>query len=206
MSHLACADEPQHALNTLQLDQFRTIKGCFPDIPASLANSAGIFLGPDYHFDMTRPGIALYGADGSLNSPSPMKVVATLKSRILSTRRIQKGQGISYGAREVAKRDSRLATLSIGYADGYLRSAGSSDAQKGAKVWINGFEAPVIGRITMDLTIVDVTDIPEQLVQRGHWAEMFGSHIPIDDVATVAGTIGYELLTSLGLRAQRSYQ
>ena len=205
MSHLACADEPQHPLNSKQLDQFRTITKLFPGIPASLANSAGISLGPDYHFDLVRPGIALYGGCATGNHPNPMKPVATLEGRILSTRHVPKGQSVSYGATEVTKRQSRLATLCMGYADGYLRAAGSSDERKGAKVWIDGYEAPVIGRVTMDLLIIDVTNVPETHIRRGAWAELFGPNIPIDDVASDAGTIDYELLTSLGLRAFRRY-
>ena len=205
MSHLACADTPQHPMNSAQLERFRAIRGCFPDIPASLANSAGIFLGPDYHFDLTRPGIALYGGQPIGDRPNPMQVVATMQGRLLSIRSVPKGWSVSYGANEVTKRDSRLATLCVGYADGYLRAGGSSDERKGAKVWIAGCEAPIIGRVTMDLIIIDITDIPESVVSRGQWVEMFGSHIPIDDVATEAGTISYEMLTSLGLRAHRRY-
>ena len=206
MSHLACADEPAHPLNARQLDQFRSIRALFPDIPASFANSAGIFLGPDYHFDLTRPGIALYGGLVIGDHPNPMAVVASLKARILAVRPVPAGWSVSYGAREVTKRDSRLATLCVGYADGYFRAAGSTDQRKGAKVWIKGFEAPIIGRVTMDLVVVDVTDIPEEIVKRGDWVEMFGPNIPVDQVAASAGTIDYELLTSLGLRAHRIYQ
>ena len=206
MSHLACADEPQHPLNSQQLDRFRAIKSCFPDIPASLANSGGIFLGPDYHFELTRPGIALYGGQAIGNRTNPMQPVATLQSRILSTRTVPKGWSVSYGASEVTKRDSRLATICIGYADGYLRSASSNDARKGAHMWLDGFKAPIVGRVTMDLVIIDVTDIPEEIAKRGALVQVFGNKIPIDDVAAIAGTIGYELMTSLGLRALRRYQ
>ena len=205
MSHLACADDPKHPMNSAQLTRFREIRSCFPDIPASLANSAGIFLGPDYHFDLTRPGIALYGGQPINDHPNPMQVVATLEARLLSTRTVPAGWSVSYGAGERTQRDSRLATISIGYADGYLRAAGSSDARKGAKVWLSGYEAPLMGRVTMDLSIIDVTDVPETHVKRGVWVEMFGPHIAIDNVATLAGTISYELLTSLGLRAHRRY-
>ncbi|SNY93846.1 alanine racemase [Cohaesibacter sp. ES.047] len=205
MSHLACADDPHHPLNSTLLDRFRAIRALFPDIPASLANSAGVFLGPDYHFDLTRPGIALYGGLATSNRPNPMQTVVTLNSRVLSTRHVPKGQSVSYGASEVTKRDSRLAIINMGYADGYLRTGSSSDKRKGARVYIEGYEAPIIGRVTMDLTIIDVTDIPEDAVKRGSWVELFGPHMPIDEVAAIAGTIGYELLTSLGLRSLRRY-
>ncbi len=205
ISHLVCADEPDHPKNREQLEKFRAIRRLFPDVRASLANSGGVFLGSDYHFDLCRPGIALYGGAVVDGTPSPMKVVATLKSRILATRSVAKGQTVSYGASETTKRDSRLAIVCLGYADGYLRSASSSDVKKGAKVSINGHTAPIIGRITMDLIIVDVTDIPADKARRGDWAEFFGSEIALDDVAKAAGTISYELLTSLGLRALRNY-
>lgn len=205
MSHLACADEPRHSLNSLQLDRFREIRALFPGIDASLSNSAGIFLGPDFHFDLLRPGISLYGGQPTMDSANPMQPVATLKSRVLAQRHVPQGQSISYGASQITKRDSRIATLSVGYADGYLRSGSSSDAKSGAKVWLDGYEAPIIGRITMDLIMIDVTDIPEELTRRGQWVELFGPNIPIDDVASIAGTISYEILTSLGLRAQRQY-
>nr|WP_319391976.1 alanine racemase [uncultured Cohaesibacter sp.] len=205
ISHLVCADEPDHPKNRDQLEKFRAVRRLFPDVRASLANSGGVFLGSDYHFDLCRPGIALYGGAVVDGAPSPVKVVATLKSRILATRTVAKGQTVSYGASETTKRDSRLAIVCLGYADGYLRSASSSDVKKGAKVSINGHTAPIIGRITMDLIIVDVTDIPADKARRGDWAEFFGSEIALDDVAKAAGTISYELLTSLGLRALRNY-
>ena len=205
MSHLACADDPDHPLNKEQLDRFRSIRACFPSIPASLANSAGIFLGEDYHYDLIRPGIALYGGQAVNDRPNPMQVVARLQSRILSTRNVPAGWSVSYSAAEVTKRDSRLATLCIGYADGYLRAAGSSDNKQGASVWINGHLAPIFGRVTMDLIIIDVTNIPEALTRPGMLVELFGTNIAIDEVAKQAGTIGYEMLTSLGLRAYRRY-
>lgn len=205
MSHLACADTPLHPLNTQQLDKFRTIRALFPDIPASFANSAGIFLGPDYHFDLLRPGIALYGAQPVNDHPNPMNVVATLQARILSLRNVTKGDSISYGAAAVTNRDSRIATICVGYADGYIRAGGSTMQKDGAKVWVAGREAPIIGRVTMDLIMIDVTDIPASDIAPGTLVEMFGPHIAIDDVAAAAGTIGYELLTSLGMRSERRY-
>ena len=205
MSHLACADTPDHPQNREQLERFSAIRACFPSVPASFANSAGIFLGPDYHFDLLRPGIALYGGQAVNDKPNPMKVVATYESRILSTRKVPEGWSVSYGAQEVTKRDSRLATLCVGYADGYFRAAGSSDEAKGASVFIAGHRAPIIGRVTMDLIIIDVTDIPEALTKPGNLVEMFGPNISISDVAEIAGTIDYELLTSLGSRAYRRY-
>ncbi|MCV6546617.1 MAG: alanine racemase [Cohaesibacter sp.] len=205
MSHLACGDEPMHPLNTQQLDRFRAIRALFADIPASFANSAGIFLGPDYHFDLLRPGIALYGGQAVGSHPNPMQCVATMKSRILDIRYVPQGHSISYGAAQITKRDSRIGILSIGYADGYIRAGGSTDAHTGAHVWLEGHSVPIFGRVTMDLIMVDLTDLPVGLAKRGMWVELFGTNIAIDDVAASAGTIGYEMLTSLSKRALRSY-
>lgn len=205
MSHLACADTPMHPLNARQLDKFRAIRALFPQIPASFANSAGIFLGPDYHFDLLRPGIALYGAQAVNDHPNPMNVVATLQARILSLRNVAKGDSISYGAAAVASRDSRIATICVGYADGYIRAGGSTVQKDGARVWVAGRKAPIIGRVTMDLIMIDVTEIPASDIAPGSLVEMFGPNIAIDDVAAAAGTIGYEFLTSLGMRSERRY-
>lgn len=200
MSHLASADSPADPFNLRQLALFSEIRAEFPDLPASLANSAGILLGEDFHFDLVRPGIALYGA-----SPvaAPLRTVVTAEARVLSVREVEEGDTIGYGASERVERPSRIAILAAGYADGYHRRAGSSNERKGAQVRIRGRAAPLVGRISMDLMAVDVTDI--RAVARGDWAELFGQNVPIDDVARAAGTIGYELLTGLGRRFARKY-
>ena len=200
MSHLACADSPADPFNLRQLALFSEIRAEFPDLPASLANSAGMLLGEDFHFDLVRPGIALYGA-----SPvaAPLRTVVTAEARVLGVREVEEGETVGYGASERVKRASRIAILAAGYADGYHRQAGSSDERKGSYVHIRGRSAPVIGRVSMDLMAVDVTDV--RAVTRGDWAELFGPNVPIDDVARTAGTIGYELLTGLGRRFAREY-
>jgi alanine racemase len=175
----------------------------FPGLAASLANSGGIFLGADFHFDMVRPGIALYGAAATDDGPNPMRTVVTAEAQVLAVRDGQAGETVGYGATETLKRPSRLAILAAGYADGYHRLAGSSDARPGASVILRGREAPIVGRISMDLMAVDVTDIDG--IARGDWAELFGPNMPIDRVARHAGTIGYELLTGLGRRYERRY-
>jgi alanine racemase len=202
MSHLACADTPAHPMNTRQLAAFRDIRGLFPGIPASLANSAGVFLGPDYRFDMVRPGIALYGARFTENRP-PLKPVVALEARVLQVRDVAAGDTAGYGATETVREPARIAILAAGYADGYHRTASSSDGRPGARVHIRGYSAPLVGRVSMDLIAVDVTAIPD--VARGDWAELFGPNIAIDEVAAHAGTIGYELLTGLGQRYVREY-
>lgn len=202
MSHLACADMPDHPLNRLQLERFRQFRALFPGLPASLANSAGILAGPAYHFDLVRPGIALYGAESVERRP-PLAPVATLAARVIQVRDAQAGETVGYGATRSLAHDSRIAILSIGYADGYLRAAGSADWRQGASVAFSGRRAPLLGRVSMDLVAVDVTDIPR--VERGEHAEMFGPTILVDEVARAAGTIGYELLTGLGSRYARHY-
>ncbi|MHA1157227.1 MAG: alanine racemase [Alphaproteobacteria bacterium] len=204
MSHLACADTPDHPANREQLVLFRALRARFPGLRASLANSAGVFLGDDYHFDLTRPGIALYGAAFRAPEPRTLDVVVTAEAQVLVVREARTGEAIGYGARQTVKRASRIAIVGAGYADGYHRRAGSGDAAPGAAICVRGQVAPLIGRVSMDLIAIDVTDVPG--VVRGDWVELFGANIAIDDVASRAETIGYELLTGLGRRAERINQ
>jgi len=203
VSHLACADTPEHPMNRHQLALFREVRAEFADLPASLANSAGVFLGPDYHFDLVRPGIALYGGVAVQGVTNPMRAVVTLEARVLAVREAEDGETVGYGATQSFRQPTRLATLAIGYADGYHRLAGGSDERPGAHAWVRGQRAPLTGRVSMDLITIDVTNIPG--VMRGDWVEMFGRHVSVDEVARAAGTIGYELLTDLGRRYRRIY-
>ena len=214
MSHLACADEPDHPRNKKQLHTFTATLKELPTAakslaksPAkSLANSAGIFLGSDYHFDILRPGIALYGGCPVTGSDNPMKPVVTLMSTIAQIRLVAKGDAIGYGATFQVERETRVATIPVGYADGYTRSLGSSNDHEGAYVYIGKTRAPLLGRVSMDLITVDITDIPERKAFVGAPVELLGAHIGIDDLANIAGTIGYEILTSLGARYKRHYK
>ncbi len=211
MSHLACGDDPSNAMNGQQLEAFRKVSAAFEGIEASLANSAGIFLGADYHFDLTRPGIATYGGETVPGMANPMRPVATAEARIIQTRSVKAGETVGYGRALQLTRDSRLAIVSAGYADGYMRSQSSAGVPlrqtgiAGGHGFIAGHKVPVAGRITMDLTIFDVTDLPENLVRAGDYVELFGSNISVDEAARAAGTIGYEMLTSMGLRHERRY-
>ena len=205
MSHLACADEPEHPQNRRQLELFRAALAQLPPVKASLANSAGIFLGPDYHFDLLRPGIALYGGRAVNNVKNPMRGVVCLTSNIAQVRRIKKGDGVGYGASFTAARDSLVATVPVGYADGYLRALGANGHGPTAQVCIGGHLAPLCGRVSMDLITIDVTDLPAGLAVVGAPVELIGPHVSVDDLADVAGTIGYEILTSLGRRYARRY-
>ncbi|NTF80603.1 alanine racemase [Rhizobium rhizogenes] len=211
MSHLACGDDPANPMNRQQLKAFRKVSAAFEGIEASLANSAGIFLGPEYHFDLTRPGIATYGGEAVPGIANPMRPVATAEARIIQTRFVKAGETVGYGRAMQLTRDSRLAIVSAGYADGYMRSQSSGGVPlrqtdlPGGHGFIAGHRVPVAGRITMDLTIFDITDLPDNLVRAGDYVELFGSNILVDDAARAAGTIGYEMLTSLGLRHERRY-
>jgi alanine racemase len=211
LSHLHSGDTPASPLNRQQLASFHRIAEAFEGIELSLAASAGTFLGPEYHFDMTRPGIAVYGGEAVNDMPNPMKPVAKAEARIIQIRDARHGETVSYGGTYQLTRDSRLAVVSAGYADGYMRSLSGTGVPvrqavgDGACGFIAGHRVPVVGRITMDLTIFDVTDIPPSQIRAGDYVELFGPNIPLDEAARAGGTIGYELLTSLGLRYERRY-
>jgi alanine racemase len=202
MSHLACADVPGHPLSQTQLALFREVRGEFPGMAASLANSAGLHLGPEFRFDLVRPGMALYGAVFSPERP-PLDNVATLKARILQIREAASGETIGYGAEKHLLSETRVAVVAAGYADGYHRLAGSSDEHSGASASVRGREVPILGRVSMDLIAIDVTGIAG--VTEGDWVELFGPNVAIDAVAATAGTVGYEFLTGLSRRARRVY-
>ncbi|HVY19604.1 MAG TPA: alanine racemase [Bauldia sp.] len=198
MSHFVVSEEPGDPLNRRQRDAFAEVRAAMPGIPASLANSAGIYLGPEFHFDLVRPGIVLYGASPGPKVAGPMNIVVTAGARVLIVRDAQPGETVGYGATRRLDRPTKIAVLGVGYADGYHRIA------KGGYVMIRGQNAPLLGRVSMDLTAVDVTDIPG--VTRDDWAELFGPNLPVDEVAAWSGTVGYELLTGLGHRYERRYQ
>jgi alanine racemase len=205
VSHLACSDEAGHALNAQQLKSFQEFRALMPHVPASFANSSGIYLGADYHFDLVRSGVALYGGNPVPGKPNPMKPVVTLQAKVMQTRLVPEGQTIGYSASWTAPRDSRIAILGAGYRDGIPRKLSSSRADGPAQVYIAGRRVPIVGRVSMDMMACDVTDIPKDHIERGTWAEIFGSNISVDEAAAWAGTISYELLTHLGNRYHRRY-
>ncbi|MGR3199697.1 MAG: alanine racemase [Paracoccus sp. (in: a-proteobacteria)] len=192
MSHLACADEPDHPANAAQLAAFRAMTdGC--GVPRSLAATGGILLGPEFHFDLVRPGVGLYGGMPFADA----RPVVSLSLRVIQTRDVRAGEMVGYGAAWHAERDSRIATVDAGYADGILRALSSS----GAVLYAGDVACPIVGRVSMDLITVDVTDlatVPDRL-------HLICPLQPIDRLADLAGTIGYEILTALGLRYQRTY-
>jgi alanine racemase len=206
MSHLACAESLNHPLNAKQLATFREIASLFSGVPASLANSSGVFLGPQFQFDMVRPGAALYGINPTPEADNPMLPVVELKARIVQVRNVEKGESVGYGSTWTARRPTRLAIVSAGYADGYFRAGGSNDGTRGAEVVIAGKRCPIAGRISMDLMAVDITDLEKNAARRGHMATLIGEGITIDELAHHFGTIGYEVMTSLGPRYARIYK
>lgn len=205
MSHLACADQPNHEKNRTQLALFGSVMNMFPGIPASLSNSAGLMTGRDYHFQMVRPGIAIYGGRAVTGRKNPMAPVVTLHVPILQIKEARTGESVGYGATYSLSRDSRLAVIGHGYADGFLRALSSTNARPGGKVVIRGKICPVIGRVSMDQFTVDITELGADLPSPGEGAEILGDLVGIDDQADAAGTIGYEILTSLKGRYSRNY-
>lgn len=206
MSHLACADEGPNPTNEVQRALFDRLRGMLPSAPASLANSGGVFLGPGYHYDLVRPGIALYGGRASEHASNPMEWVVQLQARILQVRDVPEGATVGYGATYRCDRPTRVATIASGYADGFLRAISRKDRASGAVGFLGPHPVPVIGRVSMDLITVDVTDVPRDIAVRGAWVEILGARTTIDDLTDRAGTIGYELLTRLGRRVHRDYQ
>jgi alanine racemase len=206
MSHLACAENLNHPLNAKQLATFREIASHFSGVPASLSNSSGIFLGAPFQFELVRPGAALYGVNPTPEADNPMQQVVELKARIVQIRNVERGESIGYGATWTARRPTRLAIVAAGYADGYFRAGGSNDGTRGAEVVVAGKRCPIAGRISMDLMAIDVTDLDNKAARRGHMATLIGEGITVDELAHHFGTIGYEVLTSLGPRYARVYK
>jgi alanine racemase len=200
MTHLACADEPDHPLNADQLVVFDRLRRQLPSAPTSIGNSAGTLLGDAYRGDLVRPGIALYGGNPFNDRPNPMECVATLTAPVLQLRDIGEPQTVGYGATYLAAPPARLAVVGIGYADGYPRSLGNAGT-----VAINGRRVPVVGRVSMDLICVDVSALSRDHVRIGDLVELIGPTVGVDEVAAAAGTISYEILTGLGNRPARLY-
>lgn len=205
MSHLASADNPRDPKNREQLLTFETLSALFPGVPRSLAASDGLMLGPPYHFDLVRPGYALYGGQASQVAPAPVQAAVSVAARILAVADVAPGETVGYSATWRAKRPSRIATIAAGYADGVPRNASAPDGRPGGHVLISGHLAPIVGRISMDLITVDVTDLPEGAAMPGEFAKLIAEDLTIEDAGFSAGTIGYEILTRLGHRFTRLY-
>jgi alanine racemase len=201
ISHLACSDDPQHPLNDIQLDRFSAARRRLAQLPASLAASSGIFLGPEFHFDLVRPGAALYGVNPQPGKPNPMGQIVRLKGRILQIREVDRDQTVGYGASHVMAAPGRLATVAVGYADGWFRSV----SQRGSGR-VGGRRAPLLGRVSMDLVVFDVSGVDPALARAGGFIELLHEDYGVDAAAADAGTIGYEILTALGRRYHRVYR
>lgn len=200
MSHLACGDEPDHPMNGAQREQFEGLAARLaPRAARSLANSAGILLGSAYHYEMVRPGCALYGINPRGAGENPFAPVVTLTVPVLQLRDVETTGTVGYGGTAAVRPGQRLATLGLGYADGYARALTGRGA-----VWIDGRKCPLIGRVSMDSVVADVSGL-ETPPREGDPAEIIGPHQSADDVAAQAGTNGYEVLTSLGKRYKRVY-
>jgi alanine racemase len=206
MSHLACSEQPEHPLNERQISVFREVRMLYRGIPSSLANSSGIFLGATAHCDMVRPGVALYGVNPIPGQSNPMRPVIELQARIAQVRTVPRGETVGYDAAWTAKRTTRIAVVAVGYADGYLRAASASDEAPGADAIVAGQRCPLAGRVSMDLLAIDITELPDNAARRGDLATLIGGEMTVDALASAAGTIGYEVLTSLGRRYHRVYR
>lgn len=201
ISHLACAETPSHPLNAEQRARFLTAREKLPGMEAGLAASSGIFLGPGYHFDLVRPGAALYGVNPCPGAANPMRPAVRLAAKIIQVHKIDRGESVGYGAAHIMDGPGLLATAAIGYADGWPRSL----SHRGCG-WLAGKRVPVLGRVSMDLATFDVSAAPASEVHPGNMIELIGEHYGVDDLAADAGTIGYEILTALGARHHRVYR
>jgi alanine racemase len=204
LSHLACADTPGHPMNEEQRVAFQAARDKLGDkigaARACLANASGIFLGSDFHFDMVRPGVALYGANPTPDAANPMRQVVHLQGKILQVHFVDTNRRVGYGATHRMAQPGRIATVAVGYADGYLRSLGNRGFAA-----IDGIRIPVVGRVSMDLITLDVSDVPPEKAQPGKLVDLIGGGVPLDEIAALAGTIPYEMLTSLGPRYFRRF-
>jgi len=198
MSHLVSSEVADDALNARQRDDFARALADLPGMAGSFANSSGVFLGAPWHTDLARPGAALYGINPTPGQPNPMRRAVGLRARVLAVRDVPVGQGVGYNATWIAARPSRIATVGIGYADGLHRALSNR-----GRAFFDGTPLPLVGRVSMDLTTFDATDHPG--VVPGTWLEILGPHQSPDDLAALAGTNGYEVLTSLGHRFARVY-
>jgi alanine racemase len=198
MSHLACADQDEHPMNARQAGRFKKARALFPGARASLANSAGVFLGADYVHDVVRPGIGLYGGGPFGKAHKDIAAVSTLEAPILDVRAVAAGETVGYGADFTADLPMRIAILAAGYADGLLRTS-----WRQGRAWFGGDYRALTGRISMDLLAIDVTGCDE--ARPGAMVELLGPHVRVDEAAEAAGTVSYEILTRLGERAERVY-
>jgi alanine racemase len=203
MSHLACAPEAEHPSNAMQLARLKKALQLLPEIPVSFVNSGGIFLPPEFHFHLARPGCSLYGiAPQAITSANPMQQVAEWQAPILQSRVLEQEQAVGYGATRTLPKGARMVTVATGYADGYLRHLSNQSV-----AYLGTHKLPLVGRVTMDMLCFDASDVPEHLAQEGRMITLLGKapEITVDALASAAGTIGYEIFTRIGARVKRVY-
>jgi alanine racemase len=211
LSHFISAEEPDNPLNDRQISDFNALAhqiqaAALTSPQLSLCNSAGIFLPQSPHLDLVRPGYALYGGNPTPGKPNPMQAVIELQAPIMQIKNVKAGLSVGYNGQWIAQRSSRIGVLSIGYADGYLRSASNKPGVTGGAALVAGQLCPFAGRVSMDLITLDLTDVPQNEVHVGDYATLIGPGLDLDTVGLAAGSIGYEILTNLGLRYQRIYR
>lgn len=202
MTHLACASTPQHPLSDQQLRMFEQARAHFPETPCSVANSAGMFLGAEFHYDLGRPGCSLYGITPNPSLPNPMRQVAELTAPVLQIREADRDQTVGYGATAEVKKGARILTAGVGYADGLHRIASNSEI----KAYIGDHPLPLLGRVSMDLTCWDASAVPLQALESARIVSLINRAQPVDKLAEICHTIGYEIFTRLGSRVQRRYE
>jgi alanine racemase len=198
MSHFACADDKDHKITAQQGKIFARLAEAFPDSKKSLCNSSGLFRHPEWHYDMVRPGMALYGLNPTPEAANPMRQTVMLETRLLQIHEGIAGETVGYGATHTLTRDTKIGIVGLGYADGFLRSGSGK-----ATLYADGNACPVLGRISMDLTAID---LGAAALNPGDWIEVIGPHQSPDQLAANSGTIGYEILTDLGPRHERIYK
>ncbi|MDF3047805.1 MAG: dadX [Candidatus Midichloriaceae bacterium] len=200
MSHLACADDPKHPMNKSQLLSILEVQKKLPGSKISFSNSSGVFLGKEYHLSQIRPGCMLYGINPNPYKPSEVQTVASIYAKVVAIRELTKDEPVSYSASVIAKKGTKIATIAIGYGDGYHRILSNN-----ADCYFKGYRLPILGRVTMDFIMVDITAIPGQYLDGLTYVEVMGKNITIDELSNKANTIGYEILTSLQNRFNRFY-
>lgn len=203
MSHFVSSQWAGDPRNGAQIETFEAARRAFPGVPASMANSSGVFLPQAPHYDLVRPGYALYGGNPAPGAANPMRPVVKLEARIVAVRDLRAGESVGYDATWTAPRASRIATIGLGYADGMPVSASAAPGKPGGEAIVGGVRCPFIGRVSMDFTVLDVSAAPQ--ARRGGWVEILGETIGVDELSERAGTIGYEILTRLGGRYARRY-
>ncbi len=208
MSHFITSEIPDDPNNAAQMARFASLRRAFPHAKASLANSSGIFLGPKARHDLVRPGFALYGGNPCPGQPNPMLPTVRLDVPMLQFRDVSAGETVGYGARFTARKPMRLAVVPLGYADGFARNGGALDdnPDQGCLALVGQQRCRFVGRVSMDLSVIDVSEVPEAWLTPGTMAQVLGQAVTLDDLATATQRIGYEVLTSLGRRFERVYQ